>query len=94
MAAEPKPNTEPKMDLDQEILDEAFTLRPGDPLALEKKIRSVALLLEELTKEGNEPVSGAIAYGFAEILQDAAEDVARLRKELRRREEELPGQDQ
>jgi hypothetical protein len=87
MEEELKPRAQSEIDLEQEVLDEAFTLMPDDPLALEKKIRSVALLLEELTKEGNEAVSGAVAYGFAEILKDAAADVARLRKVLRRLDE-------
>jgi hypothetical protein len=38
--------------MEEEVLSEAFTLMPGDPSALERKIRSIALLLDELSKRG------------------------------------------
>jgi hypothetical protein len=52
-----KQKAERKIDMEEDVLGEAFTLMPGDPSAL-KKIRSIALLLDELSKEGNQAVSG------------------------------------
>jgi hypothetical protein len=82
-----KPNAEKEIDLEQEVLDEAFQSMPGDRLDLEKKILSIAFLLESCTGEGMKPLDGIAAVGFAEILRGAAKDAARLRRELRRLDE-------
>jgi hypothetical protein len=58
MEEQPKQKAEHEIDMEEEVLSEAFTLMPGDPSAPEKKIRSIALLLDELSKEGNQAVSG------------------------------------
>jgi hypothetical protein len=87
MDQEPKPRAESEIDLDYEMIDETFLLKVDERRALEKKILSVAFLLEECSKGGNEPVDGVVAGGFAEVLRDAARDVARLRKELCRRDD-------
>jgi len=84
MENEPKPKDEPEIDLDFEMIDEAFLLQADDQRALEKKILSVAYLLEECSKGGYEPIDGVVAQGFAEVLRDAARDAARLRLELSR----------
>jgi hypothetical protein len=88
MAEELKPKAESKIDLEQEILNEAFTLMRNDPLSLEKKIRATALLMEALTEEGSEAVSGAVAYGFAEVLRGCAQDASRLRKHVRQQDDD------
>jgi hypothetical protein len=87
MEDELKPSAEPPIDLDFEILDEAFLLKACDPRALQKKILSVAFLLEECSKSGNESIDGVVAQGFAEVLRDAARDAARLSLQLRQRNE-------
>ena len=73
-----------EIDLEKEMLEEAFQSMPGDRLDLEKKILCIAFLLEACTGEGNEPLDGAAACGFAEVLRGAAKDAARLRQQLRR----------
>src|SRR5260370_42345408 len=84
MENEPKAKAEREIDLEQEVLDEAFQFMPGDRLDLEKKILSIAFLLEACTGEGNEPLDGTAACGFGEGLRGAARDAARLRRQLRR----------
>jgi len=78
---------EPEIDLDEELVGEAFELKAGDRLQLEKKILSVAFLLEACSRGGNESIDGVIASGFAQILRGAASDVALLRRQLRRQDE-------
>ena len=80
--SEPKPKIEPEIDLEEEVLGEAFELKPSDPRALEKEILSVAFLLEVCSGEGNEPIDGAAASGLAAILRHAAEGAARLRRQF------------
>jgi hypothetical protein len=77
---------EREIDLDQELIAEAFELKAGDRLQLEKKILAVSFLLDTCSGEGNEPVDGIIAVGLAAILRGAAADAARLRRQLRRAE--------
>ncbi len=84
MENEPKAKAEREIDLDKELVSEAFELKAGDQLQLEKKILSVAFLLEACSGEGCEPLDGAAASGFAAVLRQAAEDAARLRRQLRR----------
>jgi hypothetical protein len=83
----PAPRAEREIDLDEELVAEAFELKAGDRLRLEKKILCISFLLEACTEEGNKPLDGAIASGFAEVLRGAAEDAARLRRQLRRLDE-------
>lgn len=87
MENEPKgkltPGADGEIDLDHELLEEAFELKADDRLQLEKKILAVAFLLEACSREGNESIDGAAASGFAAVLRQAAEDIARLRRQLR-----------
>jgi len=52
MENEPKAKAEREIDLEQEVLDEAFQSTPGDRLELEKKILSTAFLLDSCTNDG------------------------------------------
>jgi hypothetical protein len=83
----PRPEGEPEIDLQFELVDEAFQLQPDDRMAIEKKILAVAFLLEACTHEGNDPVDGIASCGFAQILRECARDVTGLRRQLRPKEE-------
>ncbi len=87
MEKEPKPRDDREIDLDEEVLNEAFQTVPGDRMDLEKKILAIAFLIESSTGGGNKPLEGAAANGFATVLRDCAEDAAKLRRELRRLDE-------
>jgi hypothetical protein len=81
------PRPERDIDLEQEVLDDAFQSVPGDRMELEKKILSVAFLIEASTGEGNTKLDATAALGFAAVLRGCAEDAAALRRELRRLEQ-------
>ena len=84
MDKEPEPKDEREINLDFEMVDEAFLLKADDKLGIEKRILAVALLLEAETKEGNEDVDGVVAMGLVRILKEVARDVSQLRSQLRR----------
>ena len=78
---QPTPRAEREIDLDDELVAEAFELSAGDRRALEKKILAVAFLLEACAEEGMRQVDATLACGLAEALRSAAEDAARLRRQ-------------
>ena len=73
---------EREIDLDEELISEAFELKAGDRLQLEKKILCVAFLLEACSEHHGGDIGGATAEGLAQILRGAAADAARLRRQL------------
>jgi len=89
MAEQPNPKPEREIDLEQELIDEAFEIgvELGSPIVLEKKILAVAFLLQACTGYGNESLDGHIADGLAGVLRNAAKDAARLGQRLRRQDE-------
>jgi hypothetical protein len=94
MAEELKPKAEPEIDIEEQLVYESFELKADDRLRLEKKILSIAFLLEACSQEGNEPVHPAAANGFATVLREAVGEVGDLRRKLQRQEEELSGPDE
>lgn len=94
MEEQAKPKAEPEIDVEAQLIYESFELKADDRLRLEKKILSIAFLLEACSHEGNEPVDPVAANGFAVVLRESAGEVGELRRKVRRLEEELDGQDE
>jgi hypothetical protein len=87
MAEQTNPKPEREIDLEHEMVDDAFRITPGGQLELPKRILAVAYLLETSCDEGNGPLDGAIADGLAQVLRGIAKEVAMLRRRLRRQDE-------
>ncbi len=87
MAAEDSDNKEREIDLDEELVGEAFELKADDRLRLEKMLGATAFILEVCSDEGNKSLDGAVAAGLAKVLRGATQDAARLRRQLRRQDE-------
>jgi hypothetical protein len=86
---------EPKPDTTQFTLDNAFspylvssesTSLGESSFQIERGIRAVALLLDQSTEEGGDtPVKGSEVAGLASVLVRYADDIASLRRRLRRK---------
>ena len=89
---EPKPKVEREIDLDEELVAEAFEPKATgiDRLLLEKRILCVAFLLDACAEEGD-AIESEVACGLAEILRGAAKHAARLRKLYEKELRELRG---
>lgn len=89
MDSESKPNAEREIDLYEQLVSDAFQLKAGDRLQLEKKLLAIAFLLDACSGEGSDEIDGIVACGLAAVLRGAAEDAALLRKRLHKLEQEL-----
>jgi hypothetical protein len=88
MAEQPNPKPEREIDIERELVYEAFDIVPGGRLELEKKILAVAFLLESCCEEGNADLNASIALGLSEVLRLIAKDAALLRRQLQHLESE------
>src|SRR5260370_7496369 len=73
---------EREIDLDEELVSEAFELKADDRLQLEKKILCVAFLLEACSEHHGGDIDGATAEGLAQILRPASSNAAPLLRPL------------
>lgn len=87
MAEQLNPKPQREIDLEHELVDEAFQITPGGRLELEKRILAVAYLLESCSEDGNADLNGDVAVGLAQVLRGAAKEMAMLCRRLQRYED-------